>query len=287
MATNTNLVTSVVEKDVHCPYCNNEKGLMISQPTIKKSTLQLPEVGIKFVLLFLYLAFVQILTQGYKLFEIKNEYRHTTYAFCPNCGNTFSMAPPETIKREVQEPKLRRHREGKIASGLCLGIAELTGLSVARVRLITTLYCLAVFPAFFYFLASVLTPFEDETPEDLSKGKLYRLRKGKDLMGLCQGISAYTGIAVWFVRLLMICTGPVYFLIALFFPVKEDLEQGIERKNLHKCQEGKWILGVCTGYAQYLGWKLWIVRVLAVLFPYVYLISGALMSTEDEVPYAE
>ena len=280
MANNTNLVTSVVEKDIHCPYCNGDKGMMISQPTVKKQTLQLPEVGIKFVLLFFYFAIVQVLTQGFKLLEKKDEFRHITYAFCPNCGNTFSMAPPETIKREVQEPKLRRQREGRVCSGLCLGIAKITGLSVARVRVITFLYCLAVVPEFFYFLASVLTPFEGEDI-DAPRRKTYRIRKGKDLMGLCRGISERTEIAVWFVRLLMICTGPFYFLIAVFFPVLEDEEQGIARKKLRKRTEGKLILGVCTGYAQYWGWPVWLVRILAVILSPVYFISGAFMPTED------
>ena len=100
-------------------------------------------------------------------------------------------------------------------------------------------------------------------------------------MGLCQGLSKYTEISLWLIRLAMLLVGPIYFIIAACFPVKEDVEQGIQKKRLRKIKEGKVLFGMCTGMAAYSNWPLWVLRILGVLLFPVYLILAAVVPNQE------
>ncbi|MBQ1390018.1 MAG: PspC domain-containing protein, partial [Clostridia bacterium] len=90
--------------------------------------IQLPAFGLKFILSLIFLSVLHVWINGYKLIEAVKEINNVTYGFCPECGNSYSMAPPEAIKEEVKEPKFYRVREGKAIMGFCTGVSKYTGI---------------------------------------------------------------------------------------------------------------------------------------------------------------
>ena len=288
-------IDNIIAKDVHCPFCETDNAILLNKTTSRKLSLQLPAYGLKFVLSLLYLAFVQIWINGYKLIEAIKTIDNVTYGFCPRCGNSYSMAPPETVKKEVKEPKFYRIKDGKVVMGLCKGIAEYTGISLLWIRIMTVFYCLSVIGLLLYFLIGACILYKEDADKGVKYKKYYRIRKGKDLLGVCRGFSEYTDIPVMWVRLLTVLLGLsfvgviAYLIICLFVPYKEDVEEGKERKKLYKIKDGKVILGLCAGFAKYLNMPLWLVRTLTIVlvFPLVlYWIVGALVPNEEYL-YAE
>ena len=288
-------IDNIVAKDVHCPFCETDNAILLNKTTSRKLSLQLPAYGLKFVLSLLYLAFVQIWINGYKLIEAIKTIDNVTYGFCPRCGNSYSMAPPETVKKEVKEPKFYRIKDGKVVMGLCKGIAEYTGISLLWIRIMTVFYCLSVIVLLLYFLIGACILYKEDADKGVKYKKYYRIRKGKDLLGVCRGFSEYTDIPVMWVRLLTVLLGLsfvgviAYLIICLFVPYKEDVEEGKERKKLYKIKDGKVILGLCAGFAKYSNMPLWLVRTLTIVlvFPLVlYWIVGALVPNEEYL-YAE
>lgn len=282
---------NIAMRDVHCPYCNCNEAVLLNKTTSKRISIQMPAFGLKFVLSLIYLSIVHMWINGYKLIEAIKVVDSITYVFCPKCGNSYSMAPPETIKEENHEPHLYKIREGKVIMGLCKGISEYTGISLFWIRIMTVLYGLTVIGALLYFLIGTCINFKDETAEDVSSKRFYRINKGKDIMGLCKGFSVYTGIPVMWVRIFMVLFGAsiigtiLYFVVSFFVPVKENVEKGITKKKIYKVKEGKVILGVCKGFSVYTGMKLWLVRVLTIVLVLpatLYFIIGAIMPTEEK-----
>lgn len=288
-------IDNIIAKDVHCPFCETDNAILLNKTTSRKLSLQLPAYGLKFVLSLLYLAFVQIWINGYKLIEAIKTIDNVTYGFCPRCGNSYSMAPPETVKKEVKEPKFYRIKDGKVVMGLCKGIAEYTGISLLWIRIMTVFYCLSVIGLLLYFLIGACILYKEDADKGVKYKKYYRIRKGKDLLGVCRGFSEYTDIPVMWVRLLTVLLGLsfvgviAYLIICLFVPYKEDVEEVKERKKLYKIKDGKVILGLCAGFAKYSNMPLWLVRTLTIVlvFPLVlYWIVGALVPNEEYL-YAE
>lgn len=278
---------SVIVKEVHCPYCNTEQAILISKTEAKKISIQLPAYGLKYVLSLLYLSILYMWIYGFKMIEAKKEVNNITYGFCPNCGNGYSMAPPETVKEEMEEPKFYKIRDGIM--GMCKGISEYTGISILWIRIMTVIYGLTVIGALLYFLIGACVPFQDEMETGVSHKRFYRVNKGKDITGLCKGFSEYTGIPVMWVRLFTLLFGVtvlgtiLYFLISAFIPVKENVEQGIVKKKLYKIRNKKVLFGLCVGIAEYTHMPLWLARVLAILlFPLYILIAAIVPTMEDE-----
>ena len=281
---------NVVLKDIHCPFCNCDHAILLNRSVSKKVSIQLPAYGLKFVLSLLYLSIVHIWINGFKLIEAIKTIENITYGFCPECGNSYSMAPPEVIKEENVEPKFYKIRDGKVVMGLCRGISEYTGMSLLWVRIMTVIFGLTVIGAILYFLIGACIPFKEDVEDDIANKKFYRVRKGGDIMGLCKGFSDYTGIPVMWVRIFTVLFSAtiigaiLYFVVSLFVPVKEDVEQGIKKKKLYKVKKGKVILGLCAGFAQYSNMPLWLVRLLTIILviPCVlYWIIGAIVPTEE------
>lgn len=284
---------NIILKDVHCPYCGSDNALLLNRAETKKVSLQLPAYGLKFILSIIYLSVFYTLVNGYKLFELVKTINNVTYGFCPKCGNTYSMAPPNHITEENQPPKFYRVKDGKVVMGLCKGISEYTGISLFWIRIITVIYGLTVIGAIVYFLAGACIPFGEDAEKGLENRKMLRVRKGKDIMGLCKGFSEYTGIPVAWVRLfnvlfsITIIAPILYFIISAAVPFKEDVEQGIEKKKLYKVKEGKFLLGFCKGFSEYANVPLWLVRVVTVILSIVtctlfYFIAAAIIPTKED-----
>ena len=283
MTNQTNKDSSVILKDVHCPYCNTDHALLLSRVTAKRIALQVPAFGLRVILSMLYLPIIYIFIHGYKLIEAGKETDSITYGFCPNCGNGYSMAPPEMVKEETKAPKLYKVQEGKAVMGLCRGISEYTDIPLLWVRILTVLYGFTVIGAVLYFLIGACIPFREDAANGTADKRLYRSYRGRDIMGLCKGFSNYTGIPVMWVRIFTVLFGLtvlgtiLYFIVAAFVPVQEHVEQGIQKKKLYKIRKGKVLLGLCTGFAEYSGMQLWLVRLLVCLIPALLLVLYFLM----------
>lgn len=278
---------SIIVKDVHCPYCNSNNALLINRAEAKKVSLQLPAFGLKYILGLLYLSFLYIWIHGIKIIEAKKEIKNVAYAFCPNCGNSYSMAPSESVKEETEEARLYKVRDGKVIMGLCKGISEYTGISILWIRIKTVIFGFTIIGALLYFLIGACIPFKDELDSEMPDKRFYRINKGKDIMGLCKGLAEYTGIPVMWVRLFALMGGftgigvIAYFVVSALIPIKENVELGIQKKKLYKVKNGKVLFGVCTGIAEYSGMPLWLVRLLAVLLFPIYFVLAAMIPTQE------
>lgn len=278
----------VILKDIHCPYCDSENALLVNRAESKKISLQLPAYGLKTVLSLIYLSPLHIWVNGYKIIEAKQEIDNVTYGFCPHCGNGYSMAPPEYVKEEIKEPRFCKVREGKVIMGMCKGISEYTGISILWVRILTFFYGLTVIGALLYFLVGACVPFKDEIEDDKCDKRFYRIRKGKDVFGLCKGFSEYSGIPVMWVRIftllgcISVVGGIIYIILSIILPYKEDVEQGIIRKRVYKTKDKKVLLGVCSGIAKYKNMPLWLVRLLSILLGPLYFLLAAIIPTEED-----
>lgn len=135
---------NIIERGVHCPFCDTDEAILMSRATFKKFSLQTPAFGLKFILLLLFYP-LTIFQYGLKLFDFTKGITYDTYGFCPKCGNSYPAFPPNKITAKNEEPKFYRNKPKGKVTGLCMGIAEYTGLSVGWVRLLTAVYCLASF----------------------------------------------------------------------------------------------------------------------------------------------
>lgn len=154
---------NTIERRVHCPYCGSEEAMLISQLAEKKSTLQMPAFGLKFLLCTVYTLGLYPLVHGFPAFEKKRTYQYQTYGFCPFCGKTYNAGVPQAIQQINQPPKLYRSRYNKKIFGICGGIAEYTGLPAQLIRILTVLYCFTALAFIPYLLLGGLNIIP-ETP---------------------------------------------------------------------------------------------------------------------------
>lgn len=165
-----NLSTSsdqnIIERDIYCPYCHYENALLISGVAEKKSTLQLPAYGLKYMLSFIFTFGIYALINGMPWIEIKRTTEHNTYGFCSKCGKTYNAGVPMQIRAMKREPKLYRSEKNKIIFGLCAGISEYTGIPVKIVRTLMVIYSLSILPGILYTVIGAfdIVPFKPENP---------------------------------------------------------------------------------------------------------------------------
>ena len=156
---------NVIMRDVHCPFCETDEAILMNRTTSKKVSIQLPAYGLKFILSVLYLSILHIWKNGYKLIEATKQITHVTYAFCPKCGNSYSLNPPEEIKEEEQPEYIYKISEGKVITGLCKGISDYTGISLLWIRIMTVLYAFTIIGGILYLVVSLCSKYK-ETDED-------------------------------------------------------------------------------------------------------------------------
>ena len=155
MNINTFNEQNIIERDVHCPYCDSDKALLISEISEQRSILQMPDYGKKYWLCVIFTFGLYMLVHGFPMIEKKRVYGYTTYGFCPHCGKTYNAGVPASKVNKSKSPKLYRSLEQKKIFGICGGIAEFTGLSVKLVRIVMVLYCLGFMPAIIYFILGI------------------------------------------------------------------------------------------------------------------------------------
>jgi len=143
MNLNTSNEQNIIERDVHCPYCQSDKALLISGIGEKRSVLQLPDYGKKYWLCVIFTFGLYMLVHGFPMIEKKRVFEFNTYGFCPHCGKTYNASTPAAAKAaKVKSPKVYRSLRDKKLFGICGGIAEYTGLSVTLVRIAMVIYIL-------------------------------------------------------------------------------------------------------------------------------------------------
>lgn len=276
---------TVIEKDVHCPYCDKDEALLISKMTSKRLSLQSPAYGLKFLLSVVYL-YIYPMIHGFKIIETTKKTDSITYVFCPHCGNTYSLGAPEVIKEEVHEPKFYRIKKRKVCMGMCTGISEYTGIPLLWVRIMTVFYGLMIIGLFLYFLVGMCVPYKDDAENGTDKGKFYRIKSGKDIKGVCKGFAVHNDISVGWVRLITLILAPLmlipYFITVAAVPYKENAENGKVRKKLRKTHDKKVIFGLCAGFTERFGKPRWMWRIFAVpLFPVYFILSAVIPTKED------
>ena len=156
MNINTINEQNIIERDVHCPYCESDNALLISELTEQRSILQCPDYGKKYWLCVIFTFGLYMLVHGFPMIEKKRVYSYTTYGFCPHCGKSYNAGVPASKANKAKSPKLYRSLEQKMIFGICGGIAEFTGLSVKLVRILMVFYCLGFIPAIIYLILGAL-----------------------------------------------------------------------------------------------------------------------------------
>lgn len=119
--------------------------------------------------------------------------------------------------------------------------------------------------------------------------KLHLSEKNKMIFGVCEGLSASTGIDVRLIRLAFIIsiffggTGIlIYLILFAILPkglkdsniidveVETDEEKGKEKEytNIFRTWDDRMLAGVCSGLANYLKWDVSIIRLLFILMSF-------------------
>ena len=159
---------NIIERDVHCPYCQSDHALLISGIAEKRSVIQLPDYGLKYWLSVYFTFGVYMLLHGFPMLEKRRIYDYQTYGFCPNCGKSYHAGVSAAAKAaRAKVPRFYRSVEQRKIFGLCGGVAEYTGLSVTLVRVATILYGFTFLPAVIYFALGLLNIIP-ENPKQLN-----------------------------------------------------------------------------------------------------------------------
>lgn len=152
MKINTTNQQTTIERDVHCPYCDSDKALLISEATEQRSILQMPDYGKKYWLCVIFTFGLYMIVHGFPVIEKKRVYGYTTYGFCPHCGKTYNAGIPLSKANKAKSPKLYRSLEQNVLFGICGGISEFTGLSIKLVRIMMIVYGIGFIPAIIYLI---------------------------------------------------------------------------------------------------------------------------------------
>ena len=159
MNLNTENAQTIIERDIHCPCCDTDKALLISEITDKRSVLKLPDLDRKYWLSLIFTFGLYALVHGFPFIEKKRTYEYATYGFCPYCGKTYNAGVPKSINAEKRKKVYRSLKDKKIF-GICGGIAEYTGRNVKAVRIAMVIYALGFIPAIIYLVIGLANIME-------------------------------------------------------------------------------------------------------------------------------
>jgi len=115
---NNNLV--VIERDVFCPYCNQNSAVLISETIKKKKTIGCAAIGCKDALLLYVTGCCWAIVCGFPLLDVREDNQTSMYGFCPCCGNTYPVIKPEaeTVIDKMQNTQKRISKVASQAKGL-------------------------------------------------------------------------------------------------------------------------------------------------------------------------
>jgi phage shock protein PspC (stress-responsive transcriptional regulator) len=163
MTLNTTNEQNVIQRDIHCPFCNGNQALLISGLAEKSSSLLCPPAyGLKYFLCVSFTFGIHAITHGLPMIEKKRRYEFATYGFCPQCGKKYDAGTPDSGSAKLEQPKFYKSLRQKKVMGICGGISEYTGLSLKLVRLGMVLHGICIFPAILYLVAGLVTEANPE-----------------------------------------------------------------------------------------------------------------------------
>ena len=155
---------NIIERDVHCPYCKENKALLISGAAEKKMSLGWPAWGLRFWLRAFFTFGLSLLVDGGKMVELDRSIKYRTFGFCPLCGNSYQIDPYFSTKAEKARKKLYTSVNDRKVFGICGGIAEYTDLSPTIIRGVLILWTLAEVYAVVMMLITLITfAIQDQT----------------------------------------------------------------------------------------------------------------------------
>lgn len=91
----------IIERDMYCPYCEQNSAVLISETYMDKSLKSLAPVGLKNGCLLTVTCGCWAIISGFPLTEVKEEHFSNLYGFCPCCGNTYPVNKPEIEEKTV------------------------------------------------------------------------------------------------------------------------------------------------------------------------------------------
>lgn len=101
----------IIERDMHCPYCNENSAVLISETTKSKQVVGCAPVGVKNGCLLYVTGGCWAIISGFPIYDVKAEYTTNLYGFCPCCGNTYVVTKPE-IQESTVIDRLQDTRQG-------------------------------------------------------------------------------------------------------------------------------------------------------------------------------
>ena len=193
--------SNIILRNVHCPYCNTNNALLISETTSTKMGLQMPAYGLRYVLSLLYIGPLYIMMNGFKTIEATRNINHITYGFCPNCGNSYSANAPKVVKDDIKEPTFYKNTDEKVVMGLCKGISEYTDIPVLWIRIVTVFLGITIIGAITYFIVALCVPDKGSSTEVINKevaDNASRVVKKALKIGLIViAAAALIGLGIW------------------------------------------------------------------------------------------
>lgn len=96
---NNNLV--VLERDVFCPYCQQNTAVLISETVKTKMVKGCAPIGCKNSILLCVTGGCWALAKGIPLNDYNEEFTTNLYGFCPCCGNTYPVIKPKVEEKTV------------------------------------------------------------------------------------------------------------------------------------------------------------------------------------------
>jgi len=91
----------VLERDVFCPYCQQNTAVLISETVKTKMVKGCAPIGCKNSILLCVTGGCWALAKGIPLNDYNEEFTTNLYGFCPCCGNTYPVIKPKVEEKTV------------------------------------------------------------------------------------------------------------------------------------------------------------------------------------------
>lgn len=155
MITNMPADQNVIERNVHCPFCLEDKAFLISGVSDRTSVIRTPNYGLKFWLYVIFTFGMYFFIKGFPIIEKHRTVEYATYGFCPMCGKTYNAGIPKSVKKAKENSDKLYLSNNKVILGLCAGIAEYIRMPVVWVRIAMVIYSLGITPLILYFVVGL------------------------------------------------------------------------------------------------------------------------------------
>lgn len=94
---------TIIERDVHCPYCDSDKALLISELADKRSVLKMPDLDRKYWLSLIFTFGLYAFVHGFPFIEKKRVYDYNTYGFARIAVRHIMQAFPILLQQKSEK----------------------------------------------------------------------------------------------------------------------------------------------------------------------------------------